>query len=428
MSKNLSTKTTIDSTNIAHIMAEPLWLGDNEHKTIYVNPAFEKLSGYSLKEALGKPCAEFFDENSAKLMKIQHNLRKKHISSQYEAILVTKTQEKVPLLISGSPTTNGGSMGVFTNLTTVKKLIEQDSLAQQIVQHSTEAIVVLDTNRKIKLWNNGAVKMFGYKESDVLNESINFLIPKEESLENKKLICEVKKKNQIKNIETQRLNKNGKLIDVSLSVTMVMGEKKKFIGYLIIYRDISHEKQISNELQKRFEAIQDAYKELGLQKRYLDYMSEILEVATSNESSTKDLEKIIVSALSLLTKCDCATLRLCDKDQKSLKLKCSFGVDSNWSSKDKIDIKNSIAYDAYVKKRAIILEDVDNYRKHQGINLLKTHNIKVQILIPLFVRDHFLGSISLYATNAAKFRLIETSFLEKMGKQCSLALFTIQQD
>jgi len=400
-------------TNIAHAMTESLWLGNREHKTIYVNPAFEKLSGYTLKEAIGKDCLHFFDQGLAKSSSLPQ-----------EAILITKSGDKVPLLISGSQTPTGETMWVFSNLTKLKKLTQQDKLAQQIIQHSTEAIVVLDTNRKIKLWNSGAVKMYGYKATEVINTSINILIPKEEEAENKILLSEVRKHNQIKNIETKRLTKDGQILDVSLSVTKVMGEKERFIGYLIIYRDISQEKRANTELQKRFEAIQDAYKELGLQKRYLDYMSDILDVATAKDTSIKDLERIIISAFSLLTKCDSAILRFCDSENKFLKLRSSFGVNSNWDSKDKVLIRSSIAHDAYKKGRALIIDDIDSYRKHQGQKLLKAHSLKSLILVPLIVGKHFVGSISLYATDPAKFRLIESDFLEKMGKQCSVAIFT----
>ena len=51
----------VRSTNIAKTMNESLWVGDKNHKTVYINPIFERTSGYSLKEALGKDCNFFFD-------------------------------------------------------------------------------------------------------------------------------------------------------------------------------------------------------------------------------------------------------------------------------------------------------------------------------------------------------------------------------
>ena len=51
---------------------------------------------------------------------------------------------------------------------------------------------------------------------------------------------------------------------------------------------------------------------------------------------------------------------------------------------------------------------------------------KSLVLLPLFIQNKLIGTLSLYTTDAAKFRMIETSFLENMSKQCSIALFTKQ--
>lgn len=416
----------VQSTNIALAMNECLWLGNSQHKTLYVNPAFEKTSGYSLSECIGKDCVFFFDEEGKKIITHHHTLREKGLSSQYEASMQTKDGKLVPLLISGAPIGNGGTMGIFTNLTKVKELAQQEKLTRNIIQHTSEAIVVLNTKRRIKLWNDGATHLFGYKEKEVLNKSIDLIIPEQETSSNQVLLKEVQDKGFIKNIETRRQAKNGAIVDVTVSVTKVTGEKNEFIGYLVLYRDITHQKRANSELQKRFEAIQDAYKELGLQRRYIDYLSEVLDIGTSEKSSTQDLCRLIVSAFALLTKCDSAALRLYEKDRDILRLHSSFGVDAKWSSKDQIKFKNSIAQDAFKQKRALIINDVDSYRKHQGAKLLKAQKLKALILIPLYIEGRMIGSLSLYASDPSKFRLIETDFLEKMGKQCSLALFAKQ--
>lgn len=412
----------VQSTPIATAMNEALWLGNSQHKTLYVNPMFEKISGYTLEEAIGKDCTYFFDKESKRIIDHHHKIREKGGSTQYEATMINKDGSKVPLLISGCPVGQGGTMGIFTNLTQIKELSKQERYAKEIIQHSTEAIVILDSDRTVQLWNDGATSMFGYKEHEVIHKSIEVIIPKDLSAQNEHLIDIVNKKGHIENIETKRLSKNGDQIDVNLSVTKVLGDANSTTGFLVIYRDITEQKRINSELQKRFEAIQDAYKELGLQRRYLDYLGEIINTATG-KTSLEDLERLIISAFSLITKCDSAILRYYDKKRDVLTLRNTFGVTSKWESKDQITFKNSIAEDAFRNGRALIIDDVDAYQKHQGTKLLKAHKLKALIIIPLSIEDKLLGTISLYATDPAKFRLIETDFLEKMGKQCSLALY-----
>ena len=412
----------VQSTPIATAMNEALWLGDADHKTLYVNPMFERISGYSLDEAIGKSCGAFFDEESRKLIEHQHRLRDKGESSQYEGLMVTKSGKRVPLLISGCPIGNGGTMGIFTNLTKIKKLAAQERFAKEIIQHSTEAIVILGPDRSIQLWSDGAVRILGYREQEVIGQTVDLLIPAEALAENNHLIDIVNKKGHVENVETKRLSKTGEYIDVNLSVTKVIDDKKTTIGYLVIYRDITEQKRTNSELQKRFEAIQDAYKELGLQRRYLDYLGEILDTATG-DTTIEDLERLIVTAFSLITKCDSSILRFYDQKRNLLRLRKTFGVSPKWNTKDQISFKNSIAEDAFRNGRAIIIDDIDSYHKHQGSKLVKAHKLKALILIPMSVAGHFIGTISLYATDPGKFRMIETDFLDKMGKQCALALY-----
>ncbi|MEK7547950.1 MAG: PAS domain S-box protein, partial [Patescibacteria group bacterium] len=131
------------SLNLADAMGGCLWLGNRDQITLYVNSVYEKLSGYSLAECIGQPADFCFDEESKKIIAEQHKLRTKGISSSYEATMVSKSGKRVPLLISGSPTLTGGTIGIFLDLTDLKFLGRQEKISQQVLKNSTEAFVVL---------------------------------------------------------------------------------------------------------------------------------------------------------------------------------------------------------------------------------------------------------------------------------------------
>ncbi len=412
----------VQSENIAEAMNECLWVGDKKHNTIYVNPTFEKTSEYTLEEALKMYCTDFFDDEGKKIIEDHHKLREHGVSSQYEANMLSKSGKRIPLLISGAPTKSGGTIGIFTNLSKLKKLAEKERLSNQIVKNSMEAIVVLDRNRKIQLWNTSAQKIFGYKEMEVIGKSIDMVIPKEEEDANQRLIEEVEKNKVIRNYETNRLAKNGEKIPVSVSVSKVTDEKEKFIGYLISYRDIANQKRTSTELQKRFETIQDAYKELGFQRRQMDYLAEITEAAVSI-STLESLLNLIMSAIVLLSKADASVLRLYNKKTKFLEMAAHMGIDKKWQNKNRIEFSNSIAQDAFEIKRPLLIDNVESADLHKSRQLAKSHKFKTLIAIPLFVANEYLGSLNMYSKDPEKFRLIETDFLQKFGQQCSMAIY-----
>jgi|GEM_PF-1315511 len=412
------------SLNLPNAANHAFWIGDKDHKTIYVNDQYRKLTEYSLEECIGQPADFCFTEESKRIIASHHKLRKIGASSQYEADYITKSGKIIPMFVIGAPTETGGTYGIHIDMRENKKNDSQKKIAEQIMKNSIEAIIILDKNHRITMWNNGAENMFGYKESDVLNKDVSsLLIPSELQEENRQIVEEVEEKNVLRNYETKRKNISGDKIDVSVSVTKVMSKRNKFIGYLVTYRDITQQKKVGNELQKRFETIQDAYKELGLQRRHLDYLYEIVDATINQNSDLGSLENLIVSALCLLTKCDAAILRNYDEPKKVLKLASCFGVSPQWLNKHQIKFDNSLASEAFENKRPIIIDDIDTNPRHQGSSLLKMHRFKTMVLIPLSINKKLLGTISLYATDPAKFRLIETDFLEKIGKQCAISLF-----
>lgn len=410
---------------LANVMNHCFWIGNDLHKTIYSNKIYQKTTEYSLEECIGQPSDFCFTEESKRIIESHHKLRKIGASSKYEAEYITKSGKIIPMLVIGAPSETGGTYGMHIDLREIKNLDSQKRIFEQIIKNSSEAIVILDKNHRITTWNVGAEKMFGYKEQDVLNKKIaSLLVPPELIDENNNIVEEVEEKSVLRNYETKRNTISGEKIDVSLSVSKVTDKNAEFIGYFVTYRDITQQKRISTELQKRFETIQDAYKELGLQRRHLDYLYDIIDATSDAGTTLENLEKLIVSALCLLTKCDAAILRTYEESKKVLKLASSFGVSPKWLDKHQIKLENSLASEAFENRRTIIIDDIDSNPKHQGSSLLKMHRFKTMVLIPLTINKKIFGTISLYATDAAKFRLIETDFLEKIGKQCAISLFT----
>lgn len=409
--------------NVFTVMNECLWVGDKNHKTLYVNPMFEKLSGYSLKECIGTDCDSFFDEKGKRTIAGHHKLRTKGKSSQYEATMISKEGKEIPLLINGAPTDTGGTIGIFTDLSEVKKLEAKEKLLSRIIRNSSEALVVLDKSWRITVWNAGAEKLFGYKEEEVIGKPIDIIVPDGDSGMSQAVMKEVEKRGAIRAFEAKRLTKNkGRIVDVIVSVSRVNDDGGKFIGYLIFYSDVTDRKRTTNELQKRFEAIQDAYKELGLQKRQIDYMQEISNLAVS-DASLSALENLIVSAIALLTKADAAVLRFYDPKTESLRLRACVGVSEAWWSKDKISFKNNLMEEAFKNKRAVIVDEIATDPRYLGGKLARAHNFRMVIIVPLFINDIVIGSLSLYAIDPAKFRFIETDFLENFGKICALSVY-----
>ncbi|MEO8512369.1 MAG: ATP-binding protein [Ignavibacteria bacterium] len=123
-----------------------------------------------------------------------------------------------------------------------------------IILNSIDAIVGLDNNYRVFLWNFGAEKLFGYKKEEVMGRDFDFLIPDylQKKGERKFLIDEVNRNGFLANYESERITKNGEIINVSISRFTIHDEKDEHaIGSVGILRDITNVKKLQKELREK---------------------------------------------------------------------------------------------------------------------------------------------------------------------------------
>jgi PAS domain S-box-containing protein len=125
------------------------------------------------------------------------------------------------------------------------------SLLAGIVESSDDAILSKDFDGKILSWNKGAEKMYGYKADEIIGKNISLLLPEDRPTEVKDILKRIEKGEKIENLETQRKNKDGKVIDISLTVSPIKDENGKINGASSIARNIIKQKQTEKAIKER---------------------------------------------------------------------------------------------------------------------------------------------------------------------------------
>lgn len=115
----------------------------------------------------------------------------------------------------------------------------QNKNLASIVAHSDDAIVSIKLDGNVLSWNQGAYKLFGYTAEEIIGEPINIVTPKDKLKESKQLIRKVLKNNTSESLETVRLHKSGRQINVSLSIFPLLNDEGKIHGISGIIRDIT---------------------------------------------------------------------------------------------------------------------------------------------------------------------------------------------
>jgi diguanylate cyclase (GGDEF)-like protein/PAS domain S-box-containing protein len=117
-----------------------------------------------------------------------------------------------------------------------------------IVQHSDDAIISAELDGTVTSWNHGAERIYGYSAVEALGQHISFCVPPEKRTEVHTFLQRIANGEAIERFDTQRLTKNGAIIDVSLSVSAIRGETGKPVGVSGIARDVTARRRAQDAL------------------------------------------------------------------------------------------------------------------------------------------------------------------------------------
>lgn len=123
------------------------------------------------------------------------------------------------------------------------------ALAAAIVEFSEDAIIGTTLNGMITSWNAGAERLYGYSAREVLGRwSIGIMVPKDELPE---ILEHVGRGERVDPYETVRVRKDGRCVDVSVTVSPIRDADGMIVGVSSITRDITHRKEAEGATRER---------------------------------------------------------------------------------------------------------------------------------------------------------------------------------
>ena len=112
-----------------------------------------------------------------------------------------------------------------------------------IVVSSTDSIISKTLDGVVTSWNDAAVRMFGFEPREMIGQLITRIIPPEFHGEEERILSKLRRGERIEHYETVRVRKDGRRIDVSLSVSPVRDRFGRLVGAAKVARDITQRKQ-----------------------------------------------------------------------------------------------------------------------------------------------------------------------------------------
>ena len=225
------------------------------------NAAAARFFGYSAEDMIGASITKLIPQQMHSDEKtIIENIRAGNRVEHFETVRVTKSGELLDVSLTVSPLKDSqgnviGASTILRDISARKRAEEtQRDLSKRlaelaaIVESSDDVIVSKNLDGIITSWNAAASRVFGYTAEEMIGQSILKLIPEHLYSDEKKIIENIRAGKRIEHFETVRVTKDGRLIDVSLTVSPIKDADGRVIGASKILRDISDRKRMEQSL------------------------------------------------------------------------------------------------------------------------------------------------------------------------------------
>ncbi len=217
----------------------------------HMNAAAEQLLGRRRAEVLGKTWHEAFPHAIGN-----------PVDAMYQRVMRERRPERMEYFyehygrwfeISAAPVKTGGVAVYFREISDLKRRDELQARLAAIVESSDDAIVSKSLDGTIQSWNAGAQRIFGWTAAEAVGQPIYLIIPPERHDEERGILERLRRGERLDHFETVRVAKDGRRIDVSLTVSPIRDAAGRIIGASKVGRDITEHKRAQRALEEASE-------------------------------------------------------------------------------------------------------------------------------------------------------------------------------
>jgi PAS domain S-box-containing protein len=135
--------------------------------------------------------------------------------------------------------------------TALKDKVEDLRRMATVVSDSNDAVIMHDFDGKILAWNHGAQATYGYTEAEALGKNVREIVAEADREAALTLIQNIKQGEVVKSFELRRLAKDGRILDVWLTTTLLRDEAGRPVAIATTERDITERKRAEGKIQRQ---------------------------------------------------------------------------------------------------------------------------------------------------------------------------------
>lgn len=222
------------------------------------NKACERMFGYKADEVIGKNInmlmpPQYADNHDQYLTNYRETHHAKIIGIGREVEARRKDGTIFPIDLSVAEVQTGSQRlfsGIVRDITQKKEAEKFIGLLASIVESSEDAIISKTLDGIITSWNAGAEKLFGYSAAEAVGQHVSIVIPSDRLTEENNIIRQLREGKSIEHFETFRRHKDGREIEVSLTVSPILDSSGKIIGASKVARDMTERKMYDEKMRQ----------------------------------------------------------------------------------------------------------------------------------------------------------------------------------
>jgi PAS domain S-box-containing protein len=239
------------ATDILESISDASFAVDVDWRFTYVNSVAEELWGRPREELLGKNLWEEFPQAAgSEYYRRLKRAMEEGVTTEFETL-----SSDLGAWVAGRayPSQEGLSV-FFRDVTDSKRAEEERARLAAIVESSDDVIIGKTLDGVITSWNRGAEKIYGYSAAEAVGQPVSMLVPPERPNEIPSIFGTIRRGEKVDHFETERVAKDGRRLNISLSVSPIRNAAGDIVGAATIARDITERKRAEEAVRQAREA------------------------------------------------------------------------------------------------------------------------------------------------------------------------------
>ncbi|WP_449539233.1 diguanylate cyclase domain-containing protein [Ferdinandcohnia sp. Marseille-Q9671] len=231
---------------------------DLQGNCLEVNKAIEELTGYPVKELLGKKYMSLLSKEVANILELKFSESRRSETANIETYFIHKDGHRIDISVKYIPIIVRneliGFYSILKNITALKKSIEELQKSEQrfriIAEHSKDIIKILDNEGTITYVSPAIEEVLGLQAKDIIGKPYYYNIHSDDVEALKENIKNIYETKQYFETEIRRIHSEGHAVWLHSDYIPVINSGDKIEKIIVISGDITDRKKKAKELSK----------------------------------------------------------------------------------------------------------------------------------------------------------------------------------